>query len=192
MHCCRAMTRARAWARSRELEYDAAALNEVQTIQLAPNCSLQPRAAAAFFATICLVSFSIAGYFALHGLWPIFPFAGLEMLVLGWALRLSLRRRHCLETITISEQQVEVEHRDGPHYSQVVFPRHWAQVKLRPAGSRLHPSRLTLESHGRAYEVGKFLTEQERRALAGRLMRSVGRVNESPPLSGAATGLRPR
>jgi uncharacterized membrane protein len=167
-------------------------LNDVQTIQLAPNCSLQPRAAALLFATICLVSFSIAGLFALRGLWPILPFAGLEMLVLGWALRLSLRRRHCLETITISEQRVEVENRDGSHYSQVVFPRHWAQVRLRPAGSRLHPSRLTIESHGRAYEVGAFLTEQERQALAGRLMRSVGRVNESPPLSGAAEGLRPR
>jgi uncharacterized membrane protein len=186
------MSGAAARARNTGLEYDAAALNEVQTIQLAPNCSLQPRAAAAFFVTICLVSFSIAGYFALHGLWPIFPFAGLEMLVLGWALHTSLRRRHCLETITISEQRVEVEHRDGPHCRQVVFPRHWAQVKLRPAGSRLHPSRLTLESHGRVYEVGKFLTEQERRALAGRLMRSVGRVNESPPLSGANEGLRPR
>jgi uncharacterized membrane protein len=167
-------------------------LNDVQTIQLAPNCSLQPRAAALFFATICLVSFSIAGIFALRGLWPILPFAGLEMLVLGWALRLSLRRRHCLETITISEQRVEVENRDGSRYSRVVFPRHWAQVKLRPAGSRLHPSRLTIESHGRAHEVGAFLTEQERQALAGRLMRSVGRVNESPPLSGAAEGLRPK
>jgi uncharacterized membrane protein len=164
------------------------ALNDVQTILLAPNCSLQPRAAVLFFATICLVSFSIAAIFALHGLWPIMPFAGLEMLVLGWALRLNLRRRHCLETITVSEDCVEVEARDGLQTRRVVFPRHWARVKLRAAGSRLHPSRLTIESHGRVLEVGAFLTEQERQALAGRLMRSVGRVNESPPLSGAAEG----
>jgi uncharacterized membrane protein len=167
-------------------------LNDVQTIQLAPNCSLQPRAAAVFFATICVVSFSIAGIFALRGLWPILPFAGLEMLVLGWALRVSLRRRHCLETITISDDLVQIETRDGSQTGRMVFPRHWARVRLRPASSRLHPSRLTIESHGRAHEVGAFLTEQERQALAGRLMRSIGRVNESPPLSGAAEGLRPK
>jgi len=33
---------------------------------------------------MCVVSFSIAGTLALFGLWPVFPFAGLEMLVLGW------------------------------------------------------------------------------------------------------------
>jgi uncharacterized membrane protein len=167
-------------------------VKDVQTILLAPNCSLQPRAAALFFVTLCIVSFSIAGLFALRGLWPILPFAGLEMLVLGWALRVSLRRRHCFESISLSQERVVIETRDGSQTSQVVFPRHWAQVKLRFAGSRLHPSRLTIESHGRAHEIGAFLTEQERQALARRLMRSVGRVNESPPLAGAAEGLWPQ
>src|SRR5579863_10689852 len=119
---------------------------------------------------------------ALKGLWPIFPFAGAEMLLLGWALRASLRRRHYSQTITVSEQRVAVDTRWRERREQVVFPRHWAQVKLRRADTHLHPSRLTIESHGRSYEVGGFLTEQERQALAGRLMRSVGRVNELPPL----------
>jgi uncharacterized membrane protein len=74
---------------------------------------------------------------------------------------------------------------------QVEFPRHWAQVRLRRADTHLHPSRLTIESHGRSYEVGSFLTEEERRALASRLMRSVGRINESPPLENAPEGVRP-
>ncbi len=63
-------------------------------IQIAPNCSLRPQSAALFFASICAVSFAIAGVLALKGLWPILPFAGLEMLVLGWALKVSMRRRH--------------------------------------------------------------------------------------------------
>jgi uncharacterized membrane protein len=157
-------------------------VDHVLTIQLSPNCSLSPRGAALFFGSICLVSFSIAIAMALKGLWPIFPFAGLEMLVLGWALRASMRRRHYSQTITVTDEQVAVETRQQEHHERVVFPRHWAQVKLRRADSRLHPSRLTLESHGRSYEVGSFLTEEERRALAGRLMRSVGRINESPLL----------
>src|SRR6202161_1558940 len=166
-------------------------VDQVLTIQLSPNCSLTPRGAVLFFAGICTVSFSIALAMALKGLWPIFPFAGLEMLLLGWALRATLQRGHYPQTITVSDDRVAVDTQRRQHREQVVFPRHWAQVKLRRANTHLHPSRLTIESHGRSYEVGSFLTEEERRALAGRLMRSVGRINESPPLENAPEGVRP-
>jgi uncharacterized membrane protein len=152
------------------------------TIQLTPNCSLTPAAARTLFGVICAVSFTIAGTLAVYGLWPVFPFAGLEMAVLGWALALSLRRRHYSQTIVVSEERVAVETRFRKQHEQVEFSRHWAQVKLRGADTHLHPSRLTIESHGRSYEVGSFLTEEERRALGKRLMRLVGRVNESPLL----------
>jgi uncharacterized membrane protein len=154
----------------------------VLTIHLTPNCSLTPRGAMLFFGSLCAVTFTIALCMALRGLWPIFPFAGLEMAALGWALHLSMRRRHHSQIITVSDDQVAVETFDRKRHDRIVFPRHWAQVKLRRADTHLHPSRLTIESHGRSYEVGGFLTEEERRALAGRLMRTVGRVNESPPL----------
>lgn len=152
------------------------------TIQLTPNCSLTPSAARALFGVVCAVSFTIAGALAVYGMWPVFPFAGLEMGVLGWALVLSLRRRHYSQTIVLSEERIAVETRFRKHFEQVEFSRHWAQVKLRSADTHLHPSRLTIESHGRSYEVGSFLTEEERRALAQRLTRLVGRVNESPSL----------
>jgi uncharacterized membrane protein len=41
---------------------------------------------------------------------------------------------------------------------------------------------LLIESRGRAYEVGSFLTEEDRCVLAKRLGRLVGGMNESPPL----------
>ncbi len=154
----------------------------IHTIRLAPNCSLTPRGAAAFFGLVCTVSFTIATTMAIKGVWPVFPFAGLEMLVLGWALIVSLRRRHHTQTITVSEDRVAVETRSRRGCEKIEFPRHWAQVKLRRADTHLHPSRLTIESHGRSYEVGNFLTDEARYALAARLVRSVGRINESPPL----------
>jgi uncharacterized membrane protein len=166
-------------------------VNNVLTIQLSPNCSLTPRGAALFFGSICALSFSIALAMALKGLWPIFPVAGLEMLLLGWALRVSLQRRLYSQTITLTDDAVAVATKRRELREQVVFPRHWAQVRLRRADTHLHPSRLTIESHGRSYEVGSFLTEEERRALASRLMRSVGRINESPPLENAPEGVRP-
>ena len=156
---------------------------ELLRIEICPNCSLSVRGAVMFFGSLCFISFSVAGMLAIQGFWPILPFAGLEMLGLGWALKVSLGRRFHRQTITVTDDQVSIESRDKVDTSQVVFPRHWAQVKLRRPASRLHPSRLVIESHGRQCEVGSFLTEAERRGLALRLQRLVGRINESPSLA---------
>jgi uncharacterized membrane protein len=157
--------------------------SEPQLIEICPHCSLSVRAATLFFCSVCLVSFSIAAIMASQGFWPVLPFAGLEMAFLGWALKTSMERRHHRETITVTDANVSVELRDRQHSVHLVFPRHWAQVKLRRPASRLHPSRLTIESHGRQCELGSFLTEAERRGLALRLQRLIGRVNESPSLA---------
>jgi uncharacterized membrane protein len=154
--------------------------NPALRIEICPNCSLSLRGARIFFAAACVVPFGVAGVLALKGFWPVLPFAGLEMLLLGWALNVSLERRFHRQTITVTESDVSVESRDRLRFSRVVFPRHWAQVKLRRPAARLHPSRLTIESHGRQCELGSFLTEEERRGLALRLQRVIGRVNESP------------
>ncbi len=151
-------------------------------IVIAPNCSLSVRGAVLFFLTACAPCFGIAGLLTILGFWPVLPFAGLEMLLLGAALRLSLARRHHRQTIVVSESDIAVQSRIGRNNSDVVFPRHWAQVKLRRSTSRLHPSRLVIESHGRQCAVGDFLTEEERRGLYGELKVLIGRVNESPTL----------
>lgn len=154
----------------------------VSRIELVPHCSLSPRGAVALFASLCAASFGVAGFVASQGFWPVLPFAGLEMLLLGWALRASFERRRESHTITVSEREVLVEWRHRAEHSQVVFSRHWTRVKLRRPASRLHPSRLMIESQGRALEVGRFLTEEERHGLAIRLERLIGRMNESPSL----------
>ncbi len=152
-------------------------------IVIAPHCSLSPRAARWFFVSICFASLSIALPISLLGFWLVLPFAGLEIALLGWALRASMARRHHRQTIIISETAVAIEDQSPPRPRRVEFPRHWAQVRIRAGGSPLHPSRLTVESHGRRHEIGSFLNEQERLGLAKRLKRLIGRVDESPPLT---------
>jgi uncharacterized membrane protein len=153
------------------------------SIVIAPNCSLSVRGAVLFFLTACAPCFGIAGVLTFLGFWPVLPFAGLEMLLLGAALRISLARRNHRQTIVISESDVAVQSKIGKLDSEVVFPRHWAQVKLHRSTSRLHPSRLVIESHGRHCAVGDFLTDEERRGLYGKLTKLIGRVNESPTLA---------
>lgn len=153
------------------------------TIRLAPHCSLSTRGALVFYASACATPCGVAGLMALRGWWPVLPFAGLEMLLLGAVPWHSLRRRDRGEVITVTDERIEINSQVAPQEPSV-FPRHWAQVKLRRAASPLHPSRLLIMSHGRSFEVGSFLTEEGWRDLAGRLRRAVGNVNESPPLAG--------
>jgi uncharacterized membrane protein len=154
--------------------------SEALSIEICPNCSLSIRGAQGFFACACMVPLTVGVVLALKGFWLVLPFAGLELVVLGWALNVCLERRFHRQTIVVTDTQVRIESRARAAHSQVVFPRHWAQVKLRRPAARLHPSRLTIESHGRQCELGSFLTEEERRGLALRLHRLIGRVNETP------------
>jgi uncharacterized membrane protein len=153
---------------------------EALHIEIRPNCSLDVRGARLFFLSACAAPTLIAAFLAVRGFWPVLPFAGLELLLLGWALRVSLERRFHEQRITVTDGEVSVEYRRRGSCEQVVFPRHWARVKLRRPAARLHPSRLVIESHGRQCELGSFLTEEERRGLALRLQRLIGRVDESP------------
>jgi uncharacterized membrane protein len=109
-------------------------------------------------------------------MWPVLVFAGLEIALLAWAVRASMRAGSVRESIAIDAQSITIR-RTGPageHFS--VFPRHASAVKLHAPSTALHPSRLMLESRGQACEVGRFLTEDERRTLAARLKQLVGNV----------------
>jgi uncharacterized membrane protein len=152
-------------------------------IELAPNCSLTPRSAAIFVGSLACVVFGVAIFFTSRGFWPVLPFAGLEVGLLAWAVRASLRQGSRREVIVVSDASVVVEQLGAHGRRRSVFPRHWARVKLRDPRRSAHPSRLTIESHGRACEVGRFLTEDERRGLAERLQRLVGNMSESPALA---------
>ena len=148
---------------------------------LAPNCSLTPRGACLFFVTVCIPTFAVAGTATALGFWPVLPFAGAELLLLGWALYTNMQRRHEHETIDITESEVVIEYARGTP-RRVVFPRHWARVRIRRPKSPLHRDRLIIESHGRGCEVGKFLSEEERHQLAVELRRLIGGMSQSPDL----------
>ena len=151
-------------------------------LELTPRCSLTPASARVFVGVVGATTFAVAGACAAQGLWPVLPFAGLEVALLAWAVRASMREGSKRETIEISERSITVRCSgpDGEHFS--VFPRHGSRVTLRTPLTALHPSRLMLESRGRACELGRFLTEDARRSLSARLKQLVGNVNEPPAL----------
>ena len=161
-----------------------------QRIELAPNCSLKPAGALVFFASTCLFSLAFSLIFVLQGLWPVLPFWALEMLVLGLALRSSMRRGKYTQTVLITDSQISLVTHSRHGEQKQEFARHWAKVRLRSPPRRHGTSRLMIESRGQAFEIGSFLTEEDRCRLAERLRYLVGGMNESPPLEIANIGDR--
>lgn len=144
--------------------------------ELRPNSSLTPRQATLIYLSIAAVPMAVAIGFASRGLWPILPFAGLEVLGLGVALALSVRRGRTREYIRLDEQTVQVRKTTWNWFARETefeFARPWTRVELRKAGLADHPSRLLIRHRTSAVEVGSFLTERERRSLGRRLARLV-------------------
>lgn len=149
-------------------------------VEVAPNCSMSWRQALWFYAWVCTASLGIAGAFAWRGYWPVLPFAGLELAVLGLALWVSLQRGSYREVIRIYPDRVVVEKGVRERRANVEFPLHWARVTLRPAPMASFPSQLLISSHGRSCEIGRCLTESERLGLRSRLEQLIGGVAQTP------------
>ena len=160
-----------------------------QRIELKPNCSLSPRAPVLFlrlylpvFLGFCLIlhAAAVSGRFCRFGRWKCW--------LSGLALHASMQRRQYTQTVLITDSQISLVTRSRHGEAKQEFARHWAKVRLRSPPRRHGTSRLTIESHGRACEVGSFLTEEDRCRLAERLRNLVGGMNESPPLEIANIG----
>lgn len=130
-----------------------------------------------FFASIAVLSLAISIVFALKGLWVILPFAGLELLLLGGCFYLVACAGNCRQVISVSFEAVTIEkgrrrstdgNKGGPEES-VEFPRGWTRVKLAKNPGNWYPKRLLIGAYGRHVEIGEFLPEEEREALASRL-----------------------
>ncbi len=71
-------------------------------IEIRPNCALSVRGAQVFFALACIAPGAIALYLTWRGFWPVLPFAGAELALLGWALHESMQRRFHAQNITLA------------------------------------------------------------------------------------------
>ena len=138
-----------------------------------PNQSLSWRGAVSIYTVIagCCLGFAVA--FALNGFWPVLPFAGLEVIALGTAFYLCQSRSQLREVLTMGADVVTVEkgrHQPEEHWE---WPRAWVRILLEPSPIAWYPSRLTIATRGQQVEIGKFLGEAERRALAEELKRAI-------------------
>jgi uncharacterized membrane protein len=145
---------------------------------IGPNASLSVRQAWLVMGGLCLVGLGIAGGFTLLGFWPVLPFAGLELVAVGAALWVSMRRNRYREVVRFDGEVLRIEFGmlgQGAS-SAVELPRSWAQLVVERGATAHEPSRLWLRCSGQRVEIGRCLTEVERERLAGRIRQLLNRT----------------
>jgi uncharacterized membrane protein len=130
---------------------------------------------------VAVLAVPIALYRTAFGFWPVLVMCALHLAALTWALYKVSYALLAREVVTVGPEQIVVEagHREVERRFELT--RAWAQVLLRTGARRRHNT-LILRSAGRAVELGRFLTDDEREQLAGELERV---VTAGPPLAGS-------
>lgn len=152
---------------------------------LVPHRSLSARGFVILMSFVGVVSFIAGIFFLAKGAWPVMGFFGLDALAIYIAFKLNYRAARRSETVEINASDLIVTRTNPSGDREQVFTLnpYWARVHLaqRPDGA----NRLYLRSHGRAYPIGAFLTDDERRDLAAALDRALASLRAGPSSVGA-------
>ncbi len=140
---------------------------------LYPHRSLSPQGVRYLLFAIAGMLTLVGLFFAAQGAWLVLPFFGCEIVLFWWAFRTNARDGRRFEHLRLTPDALTVarvrpsnargksrERRKEHRFA----PPHWLSVELtpRPGGD----NELWLASHGRALQVGGFLTPEERDDLA--------------------------
>jgi uncharacterized membrane protein len=151
------------------VESEQDAITGDRRIILSPNAALTERQVWLLLAVMGLVMAGIAVGFAMLGLWLVLPFSGAEWLLLAVCFRLSFKSCKVREVITITEAAVVLERGRGRPEQTYQFQRAWMSLDWIKPQIKGYPSRLSFRLHGKQIEIGHFLAESEREALAREL-----------------------
>lgn len=157
---------------SSELERD----DEHATFVLKPNPVPDWRQVKVFYALVGGTSLLVGGSFAVMGLWPILPFAGVEVLLLGWALYQTARKAQIQEVVQVRRDVIEIARGRCSAEQSWCLRSAWARVHLVRPRHRNYPSRLLITAGKERVEIGRFLLEHERQTLARELRVAVAAV----------------
>ena len=150
-------------------EFSITTVGPVNAAELAiltrPNCSLSETGRLLFFCVMSFFSLVVGVSFALLGAWLIFPFVGLEVLGLGWALYHVSCHTGDYECIVVSGDEVVVETRSYKAIHQIKLQRHWVRVVVDAAVGQGR-CRVWLRACGQEVEVGRFYDDDGRLKLS--------------------------
>ncbi len=129
------------------------------------NCMLSPAQLALWFISLSTVSLGFAVAFAAFGAWMVVPFALLEVSVLGVAFFCYARHAADYERIEVEPGRLRVEAGHGARVRVEEVSPPWVRVDYR--GRSSEP--IVLVAGRQRFEVGRFVPDHRKRALADEL-----------------------
>ena len=132
---------------------------------LRPSPPMAPKILLRILAGVAFVNLLFVAYFLFKGAWPIAPFMGLDVVLLGWAFRASTIAARREEHIVLTPSELSVERRfpKKPLRSWTFNP-YWTRVEMDDPPE--HQSQLTLWSHGKFLRIAQFMAPKERAKFA--------------------------
>lgn len=130
--------------------------------ELARNCAVSPQALGAAYAGAVFVALAGAAAWAAAGAWLALPFAGLEALAFAFAFVAHARAMRDRERVELRGGRLAVERCEGGRSERFLLEA--ASVRV-----CYEQGRLIVRSAGAQVELGRYLDEKRRCALAGEL-----------------------
>lgn len=143
---------------------------------LSPNCSISWFELLLFYILTCLIALAVGLFFTLQGLWLVLPFSGLEMLALGAGLYVTSRKVYRREVITLDAEHTRIEKGVRRVDQSWEFKTPWISVIDEHPDHQRPRRRLAISMYGESVEVGSFLANSEKEALAFQLKGCIIRV----------------
>lgn len=141
-------------------------------VMFKPNCALTAAQKKKTVLLLTIIPCCIAVGFAVIGLWLILPFMGLEIAALGFAFYYVNNHESDYESISIAGDSLVIERGGAQGVSQYELNPYWVKVvRCELPNGEL---RLSLLSHGKQIEVGRYLTRKQRETLANQLQKRTG------------------
>ena len=141
---------------------------------IVPHRSLSRRGLTLLLAGIALICATNIGVSIHIHAWPIGGFAGIELFLAAFLLRLNARDVRSSELVMLTGNRLHILRTDVKgHSTQRNLQAGWLNVMLEERPGRV-PG-LLLVSHGRQEEIGRSMGETEKRALADALTEALRR-----------------
>ncbi len=140
------------------------------------NCALSSSQKKKVVLLLTFIPCCIAIGFLMVGMWLILPFIGMEVAALAFAFYYVNSHESDFERISIAGDSLVVERSTKQGSHQYQLNAYWVKVVRRklPNGEL----RLSLLSHGKEVEVGRYLTKEQREALAEQLQKRTGALKQ--------------
>lgn len=135
------------------------------------NCSVSPRQFVLFYASLALFSTVIAASLLVRGAWPVLPFTGIELLVVGVAFVIYARHAVDYERIRLYPNRLVIEQVSAQRVTQFEFNPRW--VRIEHGASPRDPVKVV--SRGQTVVVGVHLAHYRRAPFANELRAALAR-----------------